>query len=243
MATRPPRETLRGMKTSSPTNLPPADTLPVGPRASVAFRALRAVIAPLIRLLFRVRIEGRDNIPRSGTYVIAANHLGWLDSFLVLLAFPGQPRVHFLGAVRGLVARPLQWRVVRAVGGYIPVDMDRHGDRCLYRHVNRCLESGGAVAIFPEACYGTPGQLQPFRKGFAHFAATAGVPVIPVALFGTERLWLRREVRVVVSAPVAGSDPRVLLDLTHARLEQLLRQRPAGAPRFRPLERTLSNLF
>lgn len=209
----------------------------------MAFLALRAVIAPLLRVLFKIRVEGRENIPRRGTYVIAANHLGWLDSFLLLLVFPGQPRVHFLGAVRGLVARPLQWRVVRTVGGYIPVDMDRHGDRRLYQHVHRCLELGGAVAIFPEACYGTPGQLQPFRKGFAHFAATAGVPVIPVALFGTERLWLRREVRVVVSAPVADPDPRVLLERTHGRLQHLVQQAPAPAPRFRPLERALSDLF
>jgi len=231
------------MKKTAPTTLPAADALPVGPSASLAFRTLRTVLAPLILLLFKVRIEGRENIPLGGAYVIAANHLGWLDSFLVLLAFPCQPRVHFLGAVRGLAARRLQWRVVRTVGGYIPVDMDRQGDRCLYRHVHRCLQLGGAVAIFPEACYGTPGQLQPFRKGFAHFAASAGVPVIPVALFGTERLWLRREVRVVISAPVTDPDVEVLLERTRSRLQHLLIQPPPPAPRFRPLERALSDLF
>lgn len=235
--------TLAVMRKNTSDSLPPADALPVGRRASVAFRGLSLVLRPLIRALFKVRIEGRENIPASGTYVIAANHLGWLDAFLLLMAFPAEPRVHFLGAVRGLAARPVQWRIVRTVGGYIPVDMEHRGDRTLYRHVNRCLELGGAVAIFPEGCYGEAGAMKPFRKGFAHFAAAAGVPVVPVALSGTERLWLRREVRVVISSPIAGQDVDDLVERTRGRLQSMLLRPQPAVPRRRMLERSLTHLL
>src|SRR5205814_1555750 len=80
-----------------------------------------------------------------------------------------------------------------------PVVRERHGDSALFKHVDRCLEVGGAVAIFPEANYGpAEGELLPFHKGFAHFAIKAGVPVVPVALSGTKDLWLRKKIRVVV---------------------------------------------
>ncbi|MDP9325902.1 MAG: 1-acyl-sn-glycerol-3-phosphate acyltransferase [Candidatus Dormibacteraeota bacterium] len=230
------------MKTTASTiDLPPADLLPVGRHASLLFRCLRTVLAPLIKALFRVRIEGRENVPE-GAFVIAANHLGWLDSFLILMAFPPEPHVHFLGAVRGLAARKAQWRIVRWVGGYIPVDMEHRGDPRLYRHVERCLEAGGAVGFYPEACYGCPGELQPFRKGFAHFAVGARVPVVPVALNGTDRLWLRREVSVVIGEPLRGDEVDELVDRTRGVLDGMLPP-PTDLPRTRLLEAGLTNLF
>ncbi len=78
------------------TALPPADLLPVGRRANVPYRILRLVAVPLLRLCFRFQVEGRENIPRSGNYIVIANHLNWLDEFAVLLLFPLEPRLHFL---------------------------------------------------------------------------------------------------------------------------------------------------
>jgi 1-acyl-sn-glycerol-3-phosphate acyltransferase len=209
----------------------------------MAFRLVALLVRPLVRAMFRVRITGRELVPADGPFVIAANHLGWLDSFLVLLAFPLEPRVHFLGAARGLVARPLQWRMVRLVGGYIPVDMDRHGDRRLHQHVERCLELGGAVAFYPEACYGRPGELQPFRKGFAHFATRASVPVVPVAISGTDRLWLRREVRLEIGAPVQGTDVDDVLQRSLEAMQSMVECPARPIPRLRPLETALTNLL
>ncbi|HEY8739308.1 MAG TPA: lysophospholipid acyltransferase family protein [Candidatus Dormibacteraeota bacterium] len=224
-------------------DIPPADLLPVGRRASLGFLLVRLLVTPILHALFRIRIEGRDNIPGDGPYVIAANHLGWLDSFLVLLAFPTEPRVHFLGAVRGLVARRVQWRLVQMIGGYLPVDTERRGDRRLFEHVERCLRLGGAIAVYPEACYGRPGELQPFRKGFAHFAAKASVPVVPVALWGTESLWLRRELRVIIGEPIVGNDVDELVAATRARLTPMLPRDADHRPRLRLMQGALTNLF
>ena len=225
--------------------MPAADLLPVSKRANLPYRAIRLVAVPLLRLCFSFQVEGRENIPRSGNYVIIANHLNWLDEFSILLLFPLEPRVHFLADPTILVTRKVQWFIVRAAGGFVPVVRERHGDQALFHHVDRCLEVGGVVAIFPEANYGPrEGELMPFKKGFAHFAIKAGVPVVPVALSGTKDLWFRKRIRVVIGAPIqpAGHDPETLTEAAFQRMKHLMPpySDPGGRKLFR---RQLTNLF
>ena len=205
--------------------LPAADLLPVSRRANVPYRLVRLLAVPLLRLMFRFEVEGRQNIPRSGNYVVIANHLNWLDEFTLLYLLPVEPRLHFLADPTILVTRKFQWWLVRTTGGYVPVVRERHGDTALFRHVDYALEVGGAVAIFPEANYGpTEGEVFPFHKGFAHFAIKAGVPVLPVTLSGTKDLWLRKQIRVVIGAPLAtaGQTAEGLTQLAFERMKQLL---------------------
>jgi len=205
--------------------LPAADLLPVSRHANVPYRLVRLVAVPLLRLMFRFEVEGRQNIPRSGNYVVIANHLNWLDEFTLLYLLPVEPRLHFLADPTILVTRKFQWWLVRTTGGYVPVVRERHGDTALFRHVDHALEVGGAVAIFPEANYGpTEGELLSFHKGFAHFAIKAGVPVLPVTLSGTKDLWLRKRIRVVIGAPLAtaGQTAEGLTQLAFERMKQLM---------------------
>ena len=226
-------------------SLPAADLLPVGPRANLPYRLVRLLAVPILRLLFRFDVTGRENIPRSGTYVVIANHLNWLDEFTLLWLMPIEPRVHFLADPTILVTRKFQWWMVRTTGGYVPVIRERRGDPALFRHVDHCLEIGGAVAIFPEANYGPKeGELLPFKKGFAHFAIKAGVPVVPVALSGTKDLWFRKRIKVVVGKPLstAGADPTALTDQAFAEMRAILPtySEPPGRKLFRD---RLTHLF
>lgn len=205
--------------------LPPADLLPVSRRANLPYRVIRAIASPLAHLVFRFEVEGREHVPRDGAYIVIANHLGWADWLSILLNFPAEPRIHFLGDPTGLVKRPVEWFLVRKTGGYVPVDKSSHGDGALYRHVYRCLEAGGAIAIFPEGSYGTgEGQLLPFRKGFAHFAIKAGVTVVPVGLAGAERIWLGKRIRMRIGEPIrpAGQTPEGLTALGEQQVRRLM---------------------
>ena len=224
--------------------LPAADLLPVGPRASVPYRIVRFVGIPLLRICFRFDVKGRENIPRSGNYVVIANHLNWLDEFALLLLMPIEPRLHFLADPTILVTRKFQWWLVRATGGYVPVVRERHGDTALFRHVDRCLEVGGAVAIFPEGNYGaTEGEVLPFHKGFAHFAIKAGVPVVPVALSGTKDLWFRKPIRVVIGKPLPRSDdPAALTEVAFETVKEML-PRYLEPPGRKLLRGKLTHLF
>jgi 1-acyl-sn-glycerol-3-phosphate acyltransferase len=213
------------MAASTDEALPAADLLPVGRQANLPYRLVRMVGVPLLRLCFRFDVEGRQNVPRSGNYVVIANHLNWLDEFTLLYLFPVEPRLHFLADPTILVTRKLQWWLVRTTGGYVPVVRERHGDVALFRHVDRALAVGGSVAIFPEANYGPKeGELLPFHKGFAHFAIKAGVPVIPVALSGTKDLWFRKRIKVIIGPALstAGADPAELTEVAFQRIRAML---------------------
>jgi 1-acyl-sn-glycerol-3-phosphate acyltransferase len=225
--------------------LPAADLLPVGPRANLPYRLVRLFAVPLLHLLFRFEVAGREKIPHKGNYIVIANHLNWLDEFTLLMLFPVEPHLHFLADPTILVTRKFQWWVVRTVGGYVPVVKDRRGDKTLFHHVDRCLEIGGAVGIFPEGRYGTEeGLLYPFHKGFAHFAIKAGVPVIPVALSGCQDLWFRKRIKVVIGKALSShdTDPDALTGLGFETIKALMPVyvEPPGRKLFR---KKLTHLF
>jgi 1-acyl-sn-glycerol-3-phosphate acyltransferase len=224
--------------------LPKADVLPVQRQATIAFRVARALAGPLFRAVFDIRVEGRSRTP-PGPYVAIANHLNWIDPWLLLLVFPAEPRLHFLANPANLIGHSVHWAVVKAVGGYIPVDLNRHAGPELFRHVDHCLGVGGVVAIFPEAAYGPrEGSLQEtFKSGFAHFAVHNRVPVLPVALSGTKDLWLRKRIRVQVGEPIPpGTDVDALVERARSELTALLPAytEPAGR---KPLRNFLTRLL
>lgn len=182
-------------------------------------------VVPFLHLLFRIEVEGRENIPTDRTYVLIANHLNWLDSFAILATFPTEPRVHFLGDTTLLVTRKVQWALVKSVAGFIPVNRKASPDTVLFQHVNRCLQRGGVVALYPEGNYGlAEGEIMPFKKGFAHFAIDNHVPVLPVVLSGTQDLWLRKTVRLIVGPPLEteGQSVESLTTLAQDRIRELL---------------------
>jgi 1-acyl-sn-glycerol-3-phosphate acyltransferase len=224
---------------------PPADLLPVQRQATLAYRAIRLWAVPLLHALFRIKVEGRESIPADRPYVLIANHLNWLDSFAILATFPAEPRIHFLGDTTMLVTRRVQWALVKSVGGYIPVNRQARPDLVLFEHANRCLERGGVVAMYPEGHYGlTEGEIMPFKRGFAHFAVDNHVPVLPVVLSGTQDLWLRKTIRLIIGPAIGSSGHSVesLVTLAEARMRELLPayHDPGGT---KLLRRRLTHLF
>jgi 1-acyl-sn-glycerol-3-phosphate acyltransferase len=224
---------------------PPADLLPVQRKATAMYRFIRLWAIPLLRMLFQIKAEGRQNIPKDRNYVLIANHLNWLDSFAILATFPAEPRVHFLGDTKILVTRRIQWALVKSVAGFIPVNRQARKDAVLYEHANLCLQRGGVLALYPEGNYGTrEGEIMPFKKGFAHFAIDNHVPVLPVALSGTKDLWLGKTVRLIVGPPIETTGLTVdsLIQLAEARIRELLPpyRDPGGS---KLLRRQLTHLF
>jgi 1-acyl-sn-glycerol-3-phosphate acyltransferase len=204
---------------------PPADLLPVQRKATPMFRLIKFTCTPILHSLFRIKVDGRTNIPTDRNYVLIANHLNWLDSFAILAEFPAEPRVHFLGDTTILVTRRFQWAMVKSVAGFIPVNRNLHPDTVLFDHVNKCLQRGGVVALYPEGNYGrAEGELMPFKRGFAHFAIDNGVPVLPVALSGMKDLWLGKTVRMIIGPPIETGEQTVesLIALAEIRMRELL---------------------
>jgi 1-acyl-sn-glycerol-3-phosphate acyltransferase len=224
--------------------IPAPDMLPVGRHASIAFRAIRLIALPVFHLLFRFDVKGRENYPDNACVVIC-NHLGWMDAMSLLLLFPSEPRIHLLADPTSMMKNRPLWVLVRAVGGIVPLDRAQRGNTLLFRHVRRCLEKGGIVALFPEGDFGPrEGQLLAFKKGFAHFAVDGGVPVLPVGLAGMKELWLGKRLSIRIGTPIPSTGKTV--DEVH-RLGELavadLVPAYVEPPGRKPLRRWLTGLF
>jgi len=222
----------------------PADVW-VGAGARWQYRLLRLVAVPILRLLFRLRVRGRANIPRKGGYIIVANHLNWIDAPAILLGFPIEPRINFVADAGFVGTRRLQWFVANQIGGVIPVANHGHAEAELAARLGECLASGGVVALFPEGHYSdAEGHVLPFHTSFARVALETGAPVLPVGISGSRHLWLGKRVTTIVGTPIppAGHTVESLVAMARDRVEALLPTyvEPRG-PRF--FRRLLSRAF
>ncbi|HYW23013.1 MAG TPA: lysophospholipid acyltransferase family protein [Terriglobales bacterium] len=207
--------------------MPPSSSRSLS-RAPLRFRVARAILRLVLGAVFRVRIEGLDRLP-PGPYVLASNHLSWVDPFLLLGWLPASPRVHFLGRRSAIYNRRWKRWVLGYMGGIIPVDSGEI--RHLSVAVRGVLEHGGVAAIFPEGAVGTAeGVLQPLRRGVAHFAGESSVPVVTVGIAGTRELWRGKPIALRIGTTV---EPTGSLDLDMAAIEVALR---AALPPYRDAE-------
>jgi len=191
---------------------PPAEVAPVG----FTYYFGRGLLVSLTRLIYRPRIEGRENIPRTGKVILASNHLSFIDS-LVIPMFSPRP-VYFLAkssyfegkGVRGWISR----QFFTAIGA-TPVERGA-GQAALdaLDQQRRILASGRAIALYPEGTRSLDGRLYKGRTGVAFLALEEGAQVVPVGLIGTNDA-------MPVGAKMPKRHPRVTIrygepiDLTH----------------------------
>lgn len=176
----------------------------------------KAILVPLARVLYRPRIEGRGNIPRTGKVILASNHLSFIDS-LAIPMFAPRP-VYFLAkssyfegtGLRGWLSRTF----FRAIGA-TPVQRGA-GQAALdaLEQQRRILATGRAVALYPEGTRSLDGRLYKGRTGVAFLALGEGAVVVPVGIVGTNEA-------MPVGAKLPSRHPRVTvrygepIDLSH----------------------------
>lgn len=133
-------------------------------------------------------IAGTDHIPRRGGAVLVSNHIGYLDFvFAGLTARPAKRLVRFM-AKESVFRHKMSGPLMRAMK-HIPVD--RGQGMHAYKHALSALRSGEIIGVFPEATISESFTLKNFKSGAARLAQEAGVPLLPVALWGTQRLWTK----------------------------------------------------
>lgn len=161
-------------------------TIPLNPDpASVTGTALYRVAHPVFGFLMRryipTAVTGVGHIPRTGGVIVASNHLSMLDVPLLGHAigrtarFPSKPEIFGF--------RPLA-AFLLALGGF-PITRGE-GDRRALSFSEEVLARGGVLSIFPEGTRSLDGEVHDFHRGVALLAMTAGVPVVPAALWGSQ---------------------------------------------------------
>jgi hypothetical protein len=178
-------------------------------KASLSYRALRLLARAILFGAFRFRIatSGQEHLPRGGYLIVGAAHRGWMDPFVVLHAIPAQPRAWFLGS--GPSTFTSRWResLVHRVGGLLPVWRGGIGIDVHVASARAVIANGGVFAQMPEGTVsGPPGRIGPFRNGWALIALRVPAPIVPLAIAGTEELYLGKRMasRVLPATSVAG---------------------------------------
>ncbi len=150
----------------------------------------RFILKPLFLLAFRPHVEGRENVPVSGPFIIASNHLSFIDSMAIPLMSPR--RVGYLAKAEYFTGTGLRgWltRVWFTALGALPVERQTH--RAAQEALDTAmtvLKAGGGFGIYPEGTRSKDGKLARGKTGVAWLALTADCPVVPVGITGTDKI-------------------------------------------------------
>jgi 1-acyl-sn-glycerol-3-phosphate acyltransferase len=186
------------------------------------YALVRAVLAPLVRGWFRMRVTGREHVPGHGAAILAPNHKSFLDSFFIGLAT--RRHLRFMGKVE-LFEGPWGWLLVRL--GAFPVRRGESDAEAL-RTARAILSQGGLLAIFPEGTrVRDPRALGSPRRGAGRLALESGAPLVPAAITGTDHLWLGpvpkpKRVQVTFAAPIPVAEMASTPDEAGRVVEQVL---------------------
>ena len=220
---------------------------------------LKALTTRLSLLIWRPKVEGRDNIPTRGPVILASNHLSFVDSMLIPMVAPR--RVAFIAKAEYFEGKGLKGRFMKAFFtaiGAVPV---RRGDhRAAKESLDQSLaviNSGCAFVIYPEGTRSLDGRLYRAKVGVGWLALKSGAPIVPVGVHGTQQvLPVGSKIPKVVPVTVRFGQPiyaaklefpgepvaensrarRVVADAVQVEIQKLSGQEYAGVYNERPVE-------
>ncbi len=217
------------MTPPAPATTPPAKwpltRLVRSPLDTLLWRVAYFLIAAIWRLLFRVKIEGREHVPLEGPVLLASNHRSNLDPFFLGVCAPRQ--IHFMAKAELWKVRPLG-SIIDALGSF-PVNRGE-ADRQAVRRALEVLDQGAVLGLFPEGRRQRDGGFGQINPGVSLFSLREGVVTIPVLLEGTDLIAkgrLPRPVRVRVAfGPALDLPPQ---DMSRAERSQTAGRRLTDA--------------
>lgn len=151
-------------------------------------------------ILYRCKVTGQENLPKSGSYILAANHQSYADPPLVGL-YINRP-IHYIGK-KELFDIPVFGWILKQVNAF---PIDRSGaDIGALKNALKILQNDGILLIFPEGTRYKPGKVRKLKNGAAMLAGTANLPVIPVGIINSDKLFKFKRLGVNFGPPVKFS--------------------------------------
>jgi 1-acyl-sn-glycerol-3-phosphate acyltransferase len=147
-------------------------------------------LGPVLRLIFRPVVEGRDNVPDEGPAIIASNHLSFSDSIFMPLMV--KRKVTFVAKAEYFTGKGLKgWLVKMFFVGTGTIPVDRSGGRAAQAALDtqlRVLREGNLAGIYPEGTRSPDGRLYRGKTGVARLTLESGAPVIPVVMLNADEI-------------------------------------------------------
>jgi 1-acyl-sn-glycerol-3-phosphate acyltransferase len=168
-------------------------------------------MGPVLSAIGRPKVEGLEHIPADGPAILASNHLAVADSFYLPLVV--RRRITFLAKAEYFTGEGLKGRFIAwfyTVAGQVPIDRtDADSAQAALHTAARILDQGKLLGMYPEGTRSPDGRLYKGKTGLARLALQSGVPVIPVAMIGTDevnppgsKMWRRGRVTVRIGKPM-----------------------------------------
>jgi 1-acyl-sn-glycerol-3-phosphate acyltransferase len=192
----------------------------------MAYWVVKAILTPLLRFFFRVRVEGAENIPADGAAILASNHVSFSDSIFLPLVL--RRRITFVAKAEYFDDPKTAW-FFRAVG-QIPIKREGgSASQGALDAATEVLQAGGLFGIYPEGTRSPDGRLYKGHTGVARLALRNQAPVLAVAMIGTKEAQPIGQVvprffmpiTIKISKPMSferyydrADDPRVLREIT-----------------------------
>ena len=149
----------------------------------MAYWIVKVILTPILRVVYRIRVEGREHLPTHGPVILASNHRSFLDSIFIPLIV--RRRVTFVAKAEYFDDPKTAW-FFRAVG-QIPIRREGgSASEGALAAATDVLESGGVFGIYPEGTRTRDGLLHKGKTGVARLALGTGAPIVPVGLIGTD---------------------------------------------------------
>ena len=157
---------------------------------NLPYGLLRAFLTPFLMILFRPKVSGLRNVPVHGPVIIASNHLSFSDSIFMPLVVPR--KVTFLAKSEYFTSpgpKGLLKKLTFIALGQVPVDRSggRRSEAALITGL-KVLAEGNCLGIYPEGTRSPDGRLYKGRTGIARLAMESGAPIVPVAMFDTDKI-------------------------------------------------------
>lgn len=195
---------------------------PVIALARAAFAALGTTIT----------VTGAENVPREGAAVLASNHVSYLDFIFVGMGVLPAGRLTRFMAKESVFRHPVSGPLMRGMH-HIPVDRD--AGTASFRQGLRALKAGELIGIFPEATTSRSFAVKDLKSGAVRMAQATGTPLIPVAVWGGQRMFTRggprrllsrgRHIFVAIDEPMPtpkGADAEEINARLRVRLQEML---------------------
>jgi len=186
------------------------------------------VLRPIAHILFPMKVEGLENIPEAGGFILCCNHISMVDPVYLAVSIRNR-RIHFMAKAE-VFSTKILGPICRAVGAF-PVDRG-HSDLNAVRTSLKILSEGRPLGIFPQGTRSKGNERTPMLGGVSMIAMRAGVPVIPAYIHGPYRVFRKSYIRIgkpVDLAPFGRRfDSETMSKVTQAIDDAVWAMAPAG---------------
>ena len=164
-------------------------------------KVIVAIVSAIIKVLFRVKIEGAENLPSDRGYVCCSNHISFIDPVFYIVKT--KKRICYMAKAELFKNKFASW-LFKKVGAF-PVDR-KGSDTGSVTHAINIVKTGGILGIFPEGTRSKDGKPAKAKSGAAYIANATGADVVPMAIVVKEKVKIFCKVRLIIGKPIPHSE-------------------------------------